>query len=115
MNLDKLRSLATVELECIPEDTSVRGNASCIDPETDKANEDWIIKQLESGNDWAWFTARVSASYAGVEGSDYLGQCSYRSEKDFLTGGYYGDMVDTALRELANKLEEIQSAIAELA
>jgi hypothetical protein len=115
MNLDKLRKLATIKLECFPEDCQVKGNASCIDPETDKANEDWIINQLESGNDWAWCTTKVTASYAGLDGVDYLGCCSYHSEKDFRTpGGYYDDMVDCALQDLASQLEMAQSAMREL-
>jgi hypothetical protein len=74
----------------------------------DEACVQWIRDQLASGNEWAWCTIKISVSYGGLTANDYLGACSYESEKDFvLGGGYYDDMVTTALKELATDLEKI--------
>src|SRR5262249_20207174 len=61
----------------------------------------WIREQLESGNEWAWFCARVVARWNGFEGDDYLGCCSYASGEEFCRpGGYYDDMKARALEDL---------------
>lgn len=98
-----------------------------IEPEYDVTPEEdldpraarWVRKQLDSGNDWAWCVVKVTASYKGFEGTDYLGASSYKSEKDFKRGGYYEDMQQRALESLisdtrytAEQLEGIN--IAEL-
>lgn len=103
----KLAALATIRVYCQPEHIPVRGNymASGNDAE-DKACEDEIIERLNSGDDWAWCCVEVRASYAGIDGADYLGGCSYASEKDFRKSGYYfEDMCERALDELADELE----------
>ena len=99
----------TFELECMPEDDQVRGNASAIDDETDKENEDSIIEQLENGNEWAWCCVKVTASYKGQEGTDYLGHCSYSSQKDFIeNSGYYEDMKNQAFADLIATLNNLR-------
>lgn len=92
----------TYTLECSPEDIPVRGNAMASgDDEADRADEDRIIADLESGNEWAWCCAKVTAEWNGFEGKDYLGGCSYASEDDFKRpGGYYDDMKQQALDDL---------------
>lgn len=101
-----------ITLECWPEQEPIEGNCSAIDDETDRATEEWIHAQLDSGNDWAWCTAKVTVRWEGFEGTDYLGCCSYPSEKDFRQGGYYDDMVQAALDNLN---DEVQRAAAKLA
>ena len=89
-------------LECLEEDCAIEGNvmASGDDAEDMKA-ERWVQRQLEAGNSWAWCTAKVTAAWNGFEGTDYLGCCSYRSEKDFRKpGGYFDDMKVEALANL---------------
>lgn len=70
-----------------PEDVEIEGNASAIDPKTDREQEEWIRKQLDSGNEWAWCTAVCTASIEldgqTFEAREYLGCCSYESAEDF--------------------------------
>jgi hypothetical protein len=103
-------------IECLPEHIPIKGNCSAIDEDTDAATVDWINRQLENGNPWAWCTVRVVARWKDFEGDDYLGACSYESEDSFKEpGGYYDDMKNAALdnlnhniASLANSLEELQ-------
>lgn len=110
--------LAEVEyrVECLEEDIPVRGQFDSGDPQyaaDDREIEDKIIRDLESGNPWAWCRIRVVARIGMFEGSDCLAGCSYASEQDF-TGecdpsdptstGYYADMRVEALANLKAKL-----------
>jgi hypothetical protein len=92
-----------ITLEAIPETVRVRGNASAWSEEEDKAYEDDILARLESGDIWAWFTAKVTVrdSY-GREASDYLGCCCYEDARDFKRGGYYLDMIKACVDEIEN-------------
>lgn len=99
----------TFEIECIPEELSIKGNASAIDEDTDKETEQYIKDQLNSGNEWAWCCIKVTASYKGIEGTDYLGGCSYASKEDFISGdGYYTDMKQAAYDNLVSEIESLQ-------
>jgi len=91
-----------VFFQALPEEISVRGNALASDDERlNKEAEDEILQRLESGDIYAWFTAKVTVrDEEGNEASDYLGCCSYESEKDFRAGGYFQDMVDECIRQL---------------
>ena len=87
--------------ECEPEHTPVRGNLVVSgDDKQDRKDEDMIINELNSGNQWVWFCAKVTAKYKGFEGVDYLGCCSYESEADFKKDGYFEDMKVQALEDL---------------
>lgn len=96
-------------IECLPEDTQVQGNAMFSgDNEADREAEENIIQKLDNGNEWAWCTVRVVARHKGIEGDDYLGCCSYDSEKDFIeNSGYYQDMKSIAYEELISRLKEM--------
>jgi hypothetical protein len=101
-------------LEIFPEEIAIEGNASAIDAETDAETEQWIRDQLESGNDWAWCTVKVTATYPGLpfKGVDYLGGCSYTSEESFKTpGGYWQDMKDTATADLLRQIEDVRGKL----
>lgn len=89
-------------IDCLPEtDLPIEGNAMASgDDAADKAAEDEIREQLESGNEWAWCTVRVTAKWKNWTGVDFLGGCSYTGEADFKTGGYYEDMKKQALESL---------------
>ena len=99
------------EVECLPEDICVEGNAMCSgDADYDRSCEEKIFSELKDGNDWAWCTVKVTAKYAGIkyaEGTSYLGCCSYASEEDFKSGGYIEQMCDDARDELYAELEDI--------
>jgi hypothetical protein len=89
------------EIECVPEDLPIQGNASAIDDETDAQLERDLREQLERGNEWAWCLVRVTARWAEYEGYDYLGGCSYASKEQFMhPKGYYPDMKARALADL---------------
>ena len=67
----------------------------------------YVRDQADSGNEWAWCTAKVTVTIGGLTATDYLGGCSYESESDFKAGGYYSDMLLECLIELhegANKI-----------
>jgi len=90
-----------IVLEREEEFLPIRGNCSAVDPITDAATEELILKQLKRGNDWAWCTVHISVEWKGFFGHSYLGCCSYKSEKDFVeNSGYYADMVQEALSDL---------------
>jgi hypothetical protein len=99
------------------EDMGVRGNYMASgDEEQDREDEDNIIADYESGNLWAWCVAHVTVRpkdgrIATFSGDDYLGGCSYASEQDFKEGGYYEDMVNTALSELNDRLRLVREAL----
>ena len=69
-----------------------------------------VIEQVkadyESGNDAAWFMAKVWLSYSGIESDkDYLGGCSYHSFDDFtgLDNDYFDDMLKTCYDNLVKQ------------
>jgi hypothetical protein len=72
----------------------------------DEQDCDWIERELEAGNPWAWCSVRVVAMAGRFHGESWLGCCAYRSEDDFCgAGGYYEGMKAEALANLwANAL-----------
>jgi hypothetical protein len=111
-----LRSQSDIIVECLPEDLQIKGNASAIDDETDAQVEREILEQLDSGNEWAWCTIKVSLKWKGYEGTDYLGACSYKSKKDFIDANdYFPDMVDQAFNDLVSNIEsDIDSTLDDM-
>lgn len=98
-----------------PEHIPVEGNALASgDDRLDRKAERWIYRQLDAGNEWAWCTVVVEAHWEGLTGTDCLGGCSYRSEKDFRKGGYYEDMKAVALADLQAQVDALADAIATL-
>lgn len=101
-----------VTLEAEQEHIPVRGNAMASgDDEQDRAVEDEIIERLNNGDVWAWASVRVAVSHddiPSIEGDDYLGGCCYADEADFREpGGYFDDMVRSALDEWIVQVERI--------
>jgi hypothetical protein len=74
-------------------------------PEENKA--DFYKKWEEVGSPW-WFCAKVSISFNGIEGTDYLGGCNYNSFEEFKDGmnGYMCGMIHQAYDELQLELLE---------
>ena len=106
----KLPKIEQVEFEtiCHSEETQVRGNAMASgDEKADKRAEDRILRQLENGNQWAWCTIEVKASYKGLTASDFLGCCSYKSQKDFEKDVYYVDMKKQAFDSLIEQIKTL--------
>lgn len=108
ISLEKLKEKAEIQVIRLDEDSSIKGNASAINPETDAKNEAHIIEQLNSGNEWAWCMVKVYAEIDGFKGpaNYYLGHCSYKSRKDFMEDAYYDDMRNQALEDLKNEIEK---------
>ena len=107
-------TLPTIErvnfkIEVLPEYLPIRGNVMASgDDEADTEEENRIIEELENGNSWAWCCIKVTASYKGLEGTDYLGGCSYADENDFINNsGYYEGMKERAFDELTNELQTL--------
>jgi len=101
---DIIKEEATIKVECLPEEMSLRGNCMASgDAEFDKQCEDKIIQDYENGNDWAWCIAKVTTNWEGLEATEYLGGCSYKSEQDFINDGYYTDMINSCLEELTKR------------
>ncbi|HTF27220.1 MAG TPA: hypothetical protein VK625_00170 [Flavitalea sp.] len=77
----------------------------------EKESADYVRDQYNSGNPFAWFSGKVTVTYKGMEENDYLGGCSYKSERDFKeNSGHYFDMVNTCIeainKEIASNNEE---------
>jgi hypothetical protein len=92
---------------CEPETTPIEGNASAIDPETDRKHADWIRRELAAGNDWAWCTVIVTAELDGFEGIASLGCCNYLSRRDFERGPYLDDLKTEAREDLIRNIRKI--------
>jgi hypothetical protein len=60
------------------------------------------------------FVARVAVKHNGMTiGEDYLGECIYASERDFMRGGYFRDMVRCAIadaRATLAKMPQLRTA-----
>ncbi len=95
-----------IEFEAEPEDMSISDSFS------DERDVKYIIRQLERGNDYAWFCAKVTVKYKGYEATDYLGGCSYESEKDFKEhSGYYIDMIQQCIDQINNDVTGHNNAV----
>lgn len=73
----------------------------------------WVRKQMDKGNDAAWFRACVTVSDGDAEGRDYLSGCSYRSFRDFMRpDDYFGDMVGQAFAEYQREAARLSAKYA---
>ena len=102
--IEKLLKKAEINVVVEQDIERVHGNAY-VEDEAD------ILRRLDSGDVWAWACVKVVATleiddtqYRGE--SEWLGACSYESEKDFRApGGMFDDMKKTALDELCAQLQ----------
>ena len=102
-------SECTFKFHAIPEE---------IQPEdmfSEQTNVDYIYRQLESGNKYAWFLARVTCRWKEFSYSAYLGACSYNSESEFLSCEYYNDLCNEAHEGLVNSINETYTILKEVA
>lgn len=80
-----------------------------------------VKERLADGNEWAWVTVFVRATWSPFinwydggqldgkyQGYDVLGAVSAEDREDFIkNGGYYEDMVDIAIDELNKELNRM--------
>ncbi len=104
----------TFTVEAEEEDLPIEGNVLASgDDDADREAEREIREDLEQGNPWAWCCVKVTATWKDWTGTDYLGACSYASEKDFVTeDGYYPDMRARALEALNASVAASAEALA---
>ena len=96
---------------CQEEDISVHGNCSAVDDETDRAVENWIARELDNGNPWAWCFVTVEYQLAGFVGRTTIGCCSFPNEQAFKEpGSYYDDMKREAASDLLRSIEKVTTA-----
>ena len=100
--ISKLESLGVeIEFTAENEDTSPFDMLE----ESDSAQR--VCEDFDSGNEAAWFSAKVTLRYKGIEADDYLGCCSYRSFKEFTTArkDYYLDMINQCINQINKEVE----------
>lgn len=109
MKLENIMKEVEFTIECMPEDHGPEGEFDLQeDVDQIRADMEW--------NEWAWCIVKVTASIPGldIEGTDYLGGCSYKNKADFETGGYYEDMKAQALADLCEEYKRMRSTIEKL-
>lgn len=92
-----------VEIDFTPENEDV----SPSDNMDDQEMINYVIEQYNAGNEAAWFCAKVEVKFRGIEGTDYLGCCSYGSFKEFQSdeSGYYVDMINQCIDQINSDIE----------
>ncbi len=113
-----------VAYDVFPEEEHMdfHGHFASDEPELDRQLEEWIERQLEMGNQWAWCSAKVVATWTDpmleetFHGYAYLGGCNYKNKKEFCAkGGYYPQMKDEAYEDLIQQIEKRRAALGESA
>lgn len=95
-----------VEFSAEPEDISP---SDMLDDERDVK---YIEREFDRGNGYAWFCAKVTVSYKGYSADNYLGCCSYKSERDFKeNSGYYTGMIDECVIEINKAITDTNADI----
>jgi hypothetical protein len=85
------------------------------EPEKDEELRKELTSRLNRGDLWAWCSVKVTAKWKTWEGVDYLGCCSYDSEKDFKDcNDYWPDMRERALEDLNGRIKTVSESIEEL-
>ncbi len=77
-------------------------------PEQDQ--RDYVKKQIEKGNEYAYFCAKVVVSFGPLSSEVYLGCCSYDSEADFKEESY-DQMVKDAYDMMLAEAEQLEPFI----
>lgn len=103
----KIRTLTEKDvvftIEVLPEIDGPEGHFGYDTEEENQETIAYIRAQME-WNQWAWCCVKVTATFGNFTGVDYLGACSYASQKDFEECGYFEDMKSEALRDLNNTI-----------
>jgi hypothetical protein len=96
------KDTAGVSIQLIPEDEieGPEGHFATGDDAQDREMVAEIVRKMNAGDIWAWFSAWVRVTFDGLTSDQYLGACSYSNEADFRAGGYFDDMVSEAIDDL---------------
>lgn len=109
LTLDEVEISLTIEVDDHgPEGCFATGN----DAQDEKMVRE-IREKMARGDVWAWCVVTVKARWNGFIGTDTLGECSYKDEKDFREDGY-GDLVGEALDDLNGSIFDTHSRLREL-
>lgn len=74
-----------------------------------------IEREYNNGNFYAWFCAHVKVTYKGFEADDYLGGCSYKSERDFKeNSGYYIDMISECIDQINKEIADHNNYVCKM-
>lgn len=65
-----------------------------------------VRERIRNGSMWVWANVTVRVTVHGLSSQSSLGCCSYDSEADFKQGGYYDDMIDEGVEDLAQVIEK---------
>jgi hypothetical protein len=63
---------------------------------------------------WAWAVVEVRATYDSWQASDHLSACTYKSEEEFRRDVYFGEMRESAIRDLAKSMEDDRNMLNKL-
>lgn len=116
MKTRKLKaSEVTFTITTEPDDIPVRGNVvSSDDDEYDRKCEDEVIERLDRGDYEAWCCVKVTATWEGFTGVDYLGACSLDSEYTAAIAANEHGMKDNALDDLNASIAAIGRKVGKL-
>lgn len=103
----KIANEATYSILVRVEDDGPEGHFASGDDDEDNETCRKIREDAQS-NEWAWCVVEVRAEWNDLTGSDFLGGCSYASEKDFRENGSFADMKSQALADLVAKVAKVQ-------
>jgi len=103
--VEKLENLGVI-IEFTPEEEETS-------PDYEEEENQAIADKYNSGNMAAWFCAKVTVTYRDLEGTDYLGCCSYNSFKEFTTteNDYYQDMINQCINEINRQVQSINFGV----
>ncbi len=113
-----------VEIDYQPEtDVAPEGSFATGDDEKDAEICNEIRERIERGDTWAWFCVSVKVTWRDKRGREYsgtdsLGGCSYKDEKDAEScveeHGMVANALDYLNSTLANVIEDAKALEAEL-
>lgn len=105
-----------ISIKALDEDTDPRSSYAVpgiISPDSEDADRfvEAVEEMVDKHGLWGWCMVEVTARLANTKGTAHLGGCSYEDEEDFKKGGYYEQMVEEAIAELQQQIDEIYELI----
>lgn len=104
----------TVRLDIEEEDTPLDGNASAWGEPDDTTYANAIRARLEDGDVWAWAVVRVTVTDGVLEGTAYLGGCTYADAADFCTNGPLQYLIEEARDDWQAQAECVAETVQQL-